>query len=382
MENLQHLNKLSVPTFRWLKVNDYEIKDFQLPKLKPYTNDNIGVNKEVTVIKTEMAAEELKHIDENFNYSYGVNSEFVKLGQQHFNAGVFIKIPDNTKIYEPIIIDYKINNENNVLIDNNVISIGRNSEATILIDYSTPEIGCTSEPCPIPGSTSEEATFHNGVTRVFAEEGSKIKIIKLQRLPDNGDNFDSNCAVVDRGANVEWISVELGSNVSVSNYISYLEKDESESSLDSVYLVDGSRVLDVSYTMEHKGRRSISNIKTNGVVKDKAKKIFRGTLDFKKGASRSKGSEEEYVLVLSPDARIDSIPTLLCAEDDVEGQHAASVGQINDNMLFYLMSRGLNENEAKKIIIEASFRPVLDAIPIESIREDIENELHRRIANG
>jgi len=364
MEKIQNLNKLAVPTFRWLKANSYDIKNFELPVIMPYKIKYFHETQFVRNIDAMSSIEEMNNL--NSTYKYGVGEEFISLVDEHLNAGVFIKIPDETIIADPIFIDYKIDLDNKILIDKNVISVGKNSEVTIIIDYS---------------SSNSMTSFHNGVTKVFAEEGAKVKIIKLQRLSDLGTSFDSNVAILKRQAKLQWFSVELGSKVSLSNYMTYLDENESEASLDSIYLTDGRRELDVSYTMIHKGRRTISNIKTNGVLDDFAKKTFRGTLDFIRGATKSKGSEQEFVLLLSDKTKTDSIPTLLCEEDDVEGQHAASIGQIDDNKLFYIMSRGLNEEEAKKIIIEASFRTVLDSIPNDNLRESIEGEIHRRIVN-
>lgn len=365
MEKIQTLNKLAVPTFRWLKANSYEIKDFELPVLTPYNIKYFEESQVARFLDTEKSIKEINNLPKT--NEFGVGEEFVSLSEKQFNAGVFIKIPDETTIVEPIFIDYKIDLDNKILIENNIISVGKNSEVTIIIDYN---------------SSNSIASFHNGVTKVFAEEGSKVKIIKLQRLSDLGNSFDSNIAILQREAKLQWFSLELGSKISLSNYITYLSEDESEASLDSIYLIDGARELDVSYTMIHKGKRTISNIKTNGVLDDKAKKTFRGTLDFKRGAIKAKGSEQEFVLLLSDKTKTDSIPALLCEEDDVEGQHAASIGQIDDSKLFYLMSRGLNEDEAKKIIIEASFRPVLDSIPIDILKKSVEAEIHRRIING
>lgn len=112
---------------------------------------------------------------------------------------------------------------------------------------------------------------------------------------------------------------------------------------------------------------------------DHGTKVFRGNLDFKRGARHSKGVEEEYVVLLDPTVKSHSIPALLCDEDDVQGEHAASAGQINENQLFYLMSRGLNERESKKLIVEASFRPILDKLPLEDLRETINKEIDRRL---
>ncbi|MNV83713.1 FeS cluster assembly protein SufD [compost metagenome] len=125
--------------------------------------------------------------------------------------------------------------------------------------------------------------------------------------------------------------------------------------------------------------RTKSDIETRGVLKDTSKKIFRGTLDFKKGATRSNGAEGEHVILLSPSVKSDSIPLLLCGEDDVTGAHAASVGKIDENKLFYLMSRGFNEKEAKKLIIEGSFSDIIDEIPLIELREEILDNIQRRL---
>jgi Fe-S cluster assembly scaffold protein SufB len=151
--------------------------------------------------------------------------------------------------------------------------------------------------------------------------------------------------------------------------------------LSSIYFGDGNRIIDLNYLINHIGRRTISNIETKGALKDRAKKVFRGTIDFKLGASRSKGIEEEYALLLDKEVKASSVPLLLCSEDDVEGQHAASAGQIDNEKLFYIMSRGISEKEAKKFIVEASFAPVIDKVPCEDLRDVIRDEIQRRLVD-
>jgi Fe-S cluster assembly scaffold protein SufB len=201
-------------------------------------------------------------------------------------------------------------------------------------------------------------------------------------MNDVSPNFDTNIALVESNGKVNWISVELGAIVSGSNYSTFLEDEASESNLSSIYLGDGSRKLDLGYSVIHKGARSISNIETRGVLMDSARKVFRGNLDFKRGAKRASGIEEEYVILLDPTVKSDSIPALLCDEDDVQGEHAASAGQIDKNKLFYLMSRGLSERESKKLIIEATFRPIIDKIPLEELQDIINSEISRRLTDA
>jgi FeS assembly protein SufD len=365
------LNTLPVITWRWLKVNEAKIKDFNVSEIPTYEKPFITSSdfEEVIVKKMNSSAK----LSENIKYfinkeeHYGVSEEFVALGEKHYNSGVFVHAPRNAKLVEPIRLEYKLDTENSTVIDNNIVIAEENSEITIVIDYTT---------------LGEVEAFHNGVTKVYAKEGSTVNIINVQRMNDKSYHFDSHVAYSGYGAKVNWIQVELGAKSSVTNYINNLNEENSEANISSVYLADGERSVDLSYMMNHRGRRSLSNIETRGALKDKAKKVFRGTLDFKRGASRSKGSEEEYVILLDKTVKSDAIPLLLCEEDDVDGMHAASAGQINSDKLFYLMSRGLDEKEAKKMIIEASFTPIIDKIPLEDLREAITEEVHRRIVNA
>lgn len=295
------------------------------------------------------------------------NSELISFADKHYNSGIFLSLSPNVKIQEPIKVEFNMDVENPTVIDKNVIVAEAGSEATIIIDYS---------------SDDTEKVFHNGFTVVYAEDNSEINIIKIQRMNSLSRNFDSNISVIDGNGKVNWISVELGSDVSGVNFTSLLKGEASESTMSSIYLVDGVRRMDLEYSMIHQGARSVSNIESKGVLKDKAKKVFRGNLDFKRGARSSKGVEEEYVILMDPTVKSDSIPALMCGEDDVIGEHAASAGQIDESKLFYLMSRGLSERDAKKLIVEASFAPIINRIPIESLQTLITSEVERRLVNA
>jgi FeS assembly protein SufD len=365
------LNTLPVITWRWLKLNDAKINGLKLDEVPAYNKAFINDSSFDDVVVKKMNSS--FRFNENLKYyvnkeeSYGVSEEFAALGEKLYNAGIFVHVPKNTKLEQPVRLEYELDEENPVVIDNNIIVVEENSRAAIVIDYTT---------------IDNVEAFHNGVTKVYAKEGSQVNIIKIQRMNDKSLHFDSHIAFSGYGAKVNWIQIELGAKNSVTNYVNNLNEENSEANISSIYLADGERSIDLSYLMNHKGRRSISNIETRGALKDKAKKVFRGTLDFKLGASRSKGSEEEYAILLDKTVKSDAIPLLLCSEDDVEGQHAASAGQIDSDKLFYLMSRGLDEKEAKKLIVEASFNPIIDKIPFEDLREIIEEEIHRRLVNA
>lgn len=341
------------------------LKDFKFPKIKDYKKDYLNIenklNKDISLTKLS------KDSSPTFSFNKdteGFGKEFMENIKENNNAGIDLHIPENLKLEKPIRLDFYLDEENPSLVDYNNIHVKDNSEITVLIDYN---------------SESSLEGFHNGFTSIFAGKGSKVNIIKLQRLSSKTLNFDYNFSKIQGDGEINFVSIELGGQLSGFNYTSVLEGDLSNSNLSSIYLADGSMKFDLEYTMIHKGVRSNSSINTKGALLDKAKKVFRGNLDFKKGSRISKGVEKEELLLLSPYVNSDSIPALLCEEDDVEGEHAVSAGQINSSKLFYLMSRGLSEQEAKKLIVESSFNPIIDMVTFEDLKSEIRQDIERRL---
>lgn len=367
IEIRDELNSLPVKTYRWLNVNHLKIDEKIEKDRKPYKkkffeeikDDNISIGPINNVVSIN------QHLDRinSQKHEYGVSEDLVELAENSYNAGVYAYIKRGASIEKPIRIGYEMDKENDILIDNNVIVASENSRATIVIDYYT---------------LDEVDAFHNGAMKIYAGSGASVTVVKIQRMNDSSKHFDSNLAIVEAGGEVNFIQVEFGSKKSVTNYISNL-KEEGRGSIDSIYIGDKDRELDLSYYMNHIGRRSISNIEVKGALKDKAKKIFKGTIDFKLGSSKSDGKEKESVILFDETVKSVAVPLLLCTEDDVKGEHAASSGKVDGDKLFYMMSRGFTKKEAMKLIVEASFNPIIDKIPIEDMRNVIREELSRRL---
>lgn len=342
------------------------LKDFEFPNIEDYKREYVDIEKG---LKSEISLN-LFHDTLPFECQegfVGVGKEFLLNIKENCNSGIDLHIPKNVKLKDPIRLNFYLDKENTNLVDYNNIYVEEGGEVTIVMDYK---------------SIDNIEGFHNGLTNIIAKRRSKVNIIKLQRLNSKSLNFDSNFSCVENEAKVNFISIELGASLSGFNYTSSLEEEMSQSNLSSIYLGDKAMKLDLEYTMIHKGVRSQSTIETRGALLDDARKVFRGNLDFKRGSRSSKGTELENVLLLSPTVKSDSIPALLCEEDNVEGEHAVSAGQIDKTKLFYIMSRGLSEKEAKKLMVESSFRPIINRIPFEDLRTEINSDIERRLIHG
>ena len=186
---------------------------------------------------------------------------------------------------------------------------------------------------------------------------------------------------VGKSSHVDFIFVDVGGADTFSEVIIELEGEESTANVAAVYFGDDKRKIDLNYVIRHQGERTNAIMDIKGALSSQSEKIFRGTLDFLQGSKGSVGREKEEVIILSPNVRNRSIPLMLSHEDDVDGHHAVSIGRIDEDKLFYLMSRGLDKVEAEKLIVEAAFSPVLDRLEDEELQRKIAEVIQRRLSN-
>ncbi|MCX8075011.1 MAG: Fe-S cluster assembly protein SufD [Clostridia bacterium] len=360
---LNKVNEIPVKTYRWLKVNELNLSEVEVILDTEYKAHTLRVS-DNDLDKVELNRDLSEVMDLNKFKDVRLSEELKDISEKNANSKSCLYIKADKKLEEPIIFNYELNNDNPSLIDNNIIFADKNCESTIIFKYS---------------SKTNEYNFHNCLSKIYIAEGAKVKLIKVQNLNDASNHFDLNLIHLERDSKLDIISVEIGSKNSCTQYNSVLEGENSNCDLKSVYYADKDRIIDINYIINHIARRTNSSIDAKGVLDNTAKKVFRGTIDFKKGAIKSEAKESEHVILLSDKVKSDSIPLLLCSEDDVVGSHSASVGKIDEYKLFYLMSRGFNEKEAKKLIIEGSFSNIINEISDEDLKEEIMDNIKRRL---
>ena len=225
----------------------------------------------------------------------------------------------------------------------------------------------------------------NGVaaslTRIRAGENAQVRLLQIQLLGDNARHWNAAAVEEGRNARVEQVRIELGGILSACGTRAVLSAAKSEYDLDAVYFGSGSALLDYNDVSVHTAKDTMCEMHTAGVLTGHADKILRGTIDFRRGAKRGIGHESEDVLLFSTDARNRTAPLILCGEEEVEGQHAASIGRLDEEKLYYLRSRGLSEAQARRLMVDARFAPALDKIPLETMRDEVRAEAARRLDN-
>ena len=218
--------------------------------------------------------------------------------------------------------------------------------------------------------------------QVHIAAGGELHLINAQLVPDDKAVTSRVKVYVGKGAKFRYTTVEAGARHTAAELSVDMAGDDSISDIWGLYFGDGASKIDLNYVIRQQGRRTDANMQVRGALLGTSDKIFRGTLDFLEGSKGSVGRENEEVVLLSPTVRNRSVPVMLSHEDDVDGHHAVSVGKIDEGKLFYLMSRGLDMADAQRLIVEASFHPVLDRIEDEALKEEIDKVLMGRLTNG
>ena len=205
--------------------------------------------------------------------------------------------------------------------------------------------------------------------KIKAEAGAVVKLSMVQVL-DNGftclSDIGTTCA---DGASFELTKLELGSGKLYAGAAADLIGKGSNFTARIGYLGQGEQRLDMNYVARHRGKKTTCEMDSTGVLAGKAFKLCRGSIDLLPGGSGANGQEQENVLLLGDGVVNQTIPRILCGEGDVEGNHGATIGRLDEKMLFYLASRGIPEEAARSLLARARIEAVVDLLP-EALAEE------------
>ena len=265
-------------------------------------------------------------------------------------------------------VRFTVDAAHSVLFDRSYIDIADNAAARLILYFDTDE------------KSPALQSYRNGLISIRIGKHAAVEIIKIQNFADTALNFETVRMDVGERASVTVHDIQLGSQKSGVSYSSYMQEDWAEVYIFPLYFVDKTRRMDLEHNLIINGKSTLSEIKARGALKNEAHKVFRGNIFLNKGCSASVARFADNSIMLDKNAVGASIPTIFCDEDDVIGEHAASFAAIDKEKLYYLMTRGFDELSAKKLIIDAAFRPVFNSIPDEAIRNRLNAEFDARLS--
>lgn len=282
-----------------------------------------------------------------------------------WNGGVFLYVPKNVEVEVPLQAVFLIDDASTSFTPHVLIVADSNSRVTYVDNY-------------ISGDLSE-AIVHNGAAEVFVQAGSKVQFASVHHLAGQITDLTYRRAVVENDGSIEWIIGEMNSGDAMSETLSVLKGNGSTSDAKVIAVGSGSQKLNLTTKAIHFGKSSDSQMITRAVMREESTAIINGITKIEKGATKANGEQTEKVLMLSPKARGDANPILLIDEDDVTAGHAASVGQVNAEQIYYLMSRGISRSQAERLIIYGFLAPVVSDIPLEQLQNQLQSLVERKL---
>lgn len=230
--------------------------------------------------------------------------------------------------------------------------------------------GGTIELSVVVDSPTGRGSGLTGTTiRVFADANAHVSIARTQTLdPGYTDVDDMGLFAHDR-ARIDVRQIVLGAGSTFTGLAGDLRGDSANIEVDTRYLGHADQAHDFNYVLRHHGTRTKCNLNANGVLAGKSSKTLRGTIDLIRGCKGSQGSENETVLLVDEGVQNKTVPVILCNEDDVAGNHGATIGHIREEQLFYLASRGLSQETAEAMFVNAALeQAALDAPDMSALR--------------
>lgn len=351
MRDIIKVNELPSPTWRWLKMNETLLKNVESLKEKEvdfYIPKDVQKSKikrnEISKIKTALGSDMDMIIDEAIDQADLIAS--------------------SDKIMGPVRIDIDyLNNDNSA--NSFMIDAKDNSEIYVIMKFT----GGSGK-----GTGAVQTKYKVG-------KNAKITLVQVQTLGNDFRFLNDIGGECDENGEFKLIQLVLGGKETYIGSRTELYGDKSNLETKIAYKTASEEFLDMNYISNHQGKNTYCDIKANGVMRDNSHKMFRGTIDFKRGCAGSLGNENEDILLLDENVVNRTIPVILCTEEDVEGNHGASIGKLDENTMFYLTSRGIPEEDVLEMMAKARIDGIKNLIEDEKTVQFIDLYLNDMGAN-
>jgi len=283
------------------------------------------------------------------------DNKFAALNSTTWSGGTFIYVPKGVKVKMPLQAYFRINAQNMGQFERTLIIADEGSE----IHYVE---GCTA---PIYSSDS----LHSAVVEIVVKKNARVRYTTLQNWSTNVYNLVTKRAIVKENGIMEWVDCNLGSKATMKYPAVVLQEPGAHGEILSIALAGKNQHLDAGAKVIHLAPNTSSIINSKSICKDGGRSTYRGLLKINKGATDSKSRVICDALILDNISRTDTYPTNDIKERDVTISHEASVSKVNEAQLFYLMSRGLSEDDASTLVISGFIEPIVKELPLEYAME-------------
>jgi Fe-S cluster assembly protein SufD len=287
------------------------------------------------------------------------------VGEALRSGGMFVWVPKGVHAELPVRLMQYLGGAGRLAAPRTVVSVGEDASITVVDEM-------LSDP-------AEGASMHLGGTEVFVGAGGKLTFASLQDWSGNVYHYSNGRAQLAKDAELQWIQVMVGGRMTKTNIWYDLNGQGAQAFVHGFMFGDQRQHFHLHTLQRHLKPNCTSDLLIKGCLKDKARSVYQGLIQVAVGAQQTNAYQANRNLLLSDQARADSIPGLEILANDVRCTHGATLGHVDDEHLFYLMARGLPRAEAERLVVEAFFEPVLERIPLASLRDQLRDEIARKL---
>ncbi|MCP4138817.1 MAG: Fe-S cluster assembly protein SufD [Chloroflexi bacterium] len=292
------------------------------------------------------------------------DGKFAALTAALSQNGVLLYVPRGVQVEEPLHSVLWGAGENLAHLSHLVIYVDEGASVTYVHEAASPD---------------DSLSMHAGIVEITVSDGANLRFVELQSWGSEIVNFSHERAKIGRDANLDWIFGAVGSRLTKNFSDLDLAGVGSSGRMSGFYFADGEQHLDHDTQQNHLVPNTSSDLLFKGALKENSRSVWQGMVFVAPGAQKTDGYQANRNLILSDTARADSIPGLEISADDVRCSHGTTIGKIDPEPLFYLLSRGIPQEDAERLVVEGFFDPIMQRIPFEGVRNRFQEAIKEKL---
>lgn len=291
------------------------------------------------------------------------DGKFAALHGAFWRGGTFLYVPKGVKAAAPM--HSALWSANGKTFTHTLVVLEEGAEATFIDEYGSAESGSDA--------------LHVGAIELLVRDNASLMYASLQDFGTNMWQFNHERGRVGRDARLDWVTSAMGTRLLKAFQTVELDGQGSWARMSGLFFADGRQHFDLDTQQNHNAPDTVSDLLYKGALRDKSRSVWQGMIKALPGSQRIDGFQANRNLLLDKDARADSIPGLEIEADDVACTHASTVGKIDEEEVFYLMSRGIPRETAVQMVVEGFFDPLMQRIPFAGVRAHIAERIIEKV---
>jgi Fe-S cluster assembly protein SufD len=294
-------------------------------------------------------------------------TKFLAMHGAFRTGGTFVYVPDGLDLQLPLQTLTYLDADGAAIFPHTLIVVGANAACTFIDRYVSPDL---------------EHAFSNAVTEIVVGDGARVRYASIQDWGAGVTHLAVQRALVGRDADIRTLAIGFGADLARAETETILASPGGFSEMLGVFFADGDQHFDHRTLQDHVAPNCQSDLLYKGALRDSSRAVYSGWVHVRPEAQKTNAMQTSRNVVLSEHAKADAIPNLEIEANDVRCGHAASVGPVDDEAIFYLESRGIPRDDAERLIVTGFFQEVLDRVTIEEVREGAESAIAAELAGG